>query len=524
MALQDLSVAHDHQHLVFLRELAHAFGSATSLEEATSTLVSWARAATGDRASTVAVYMPDARRRLHLVSVEGRSDRAPDRLKAARITLDGMSTIRWRLAGAAREEAVFLPLTADGESFGILEVIAPADSVEESLILLEPVASQGGAVMRSLGEKRSLEAKLRLADGLPRLAATLMRSKTAGEAILATLDFCHEHAKRPAAAWVVIEPGPRLTLSNTRGLSGNRAEVLRTKLPALTRSAGSPSPWEEASVEFSRAARSEGVTVVDAGDAVILCADAALASSADMVAELLQARLHSLKTEGRHDRMRERLDFGIALTAHELRGPLLGSLAVLQIIEGGDERQQRLLTAAKTQLLHMSQLAESLLRWNVAGQQLDKEPTDLGELVREAIMLRLPENESKIGLEAEDGIFVEADPVHLRNAIAYVLGHATWHSPGDGNVQVTVAQEPGMATVTIEDNGPPLPASERELLFHPLTRSPELPRSRRALALYAARGELEAHGGGISVSSNKSGVTFRIELPLDGDRRQSSEL
>jgi hypothetical protein len=524
MALQHLSVAHDQRHLEFLRELTHAFGTASNLEDATSALVGWARAATRDRATAVAVYLPDSSGILHVILAEGSTDRALDRTKAAQIALDGQTTIRWRLSGAAREEAVLLPLIADGESFGILEVITPADGVDNALVLLEPVASQGATVVRAIRERQELQAKLRLANEIPAFAANLMRAKTPDEAIVAAIDFCHEHAGRAAAAWIALEAGPRLTLCHTRGLTGRRAEELRTTIPTLSRTAGNDSPWHEPAEGFGRTVRADGIAVIDAGDAVIMCADSALEPSVDTVAELLRERLHGMKTEVLDGRRRERLDFGVAMTAHELRGPLLGSLAVLQIIEGNDERQKRLLGAAKTQLLHLSELAESLLRWTVAGGRLDKEPTDLTEVVREAVVLRLPDTESQVRVEGEDGIFVEADRVHLRNAVAHVLSHATWHSPGDGKVQVAVAQEPGMATVTIEDKGPPLPASERELLFHPLTRSPELPRSRRALGLFAARQELEAHGGGISVSSNQSGVTFRIELPLDGDRRKSSAL
>jgi two-component system heavy metal sensor histidine kinase CusS len=224
-------------------------------------------------------------------------------------------------------------------------------------------------------------------------------------------------------------------------------------------------------------------------------------------------------------RGRDRLDFGIALTAHELRGPILGSLAVLQIIDVNDKQQHSLLEAAKTQLLHLSDLAESLLRWTVAGQAIEKETTDLSETVKEAIILCVRDgDEPAVDLDARDGILIEADRVHLRNAIAHILGHAIWHSTGSGKVAVTVKREANVAAVTIEDKGPPLPASEREMLFHPFMRSPDLARSRRSLGLFASRREIEAHGGGVSVSSDSSGVTFRIELPTGNARRPSSEL
>jgi signal transduction histidine kinase len=269
------------------------------------------------------------------------------------------------------------------------------------------------------------------------------------------------------------------------------------------------------------------VIVIDAGEAVILssAADGALPAASEAIEMLLRERLHQIKKTEMVGRSKHRLDFGIAMTAHELRGPILGSLAVLQIIDVDNEQQHRLLEAAKSQLLHLSDLAESLLRWTVAGQELEKETTDLSETVREAITLCVRDgDEPPLQLDAAKGILIEADRVHLRNALAHILAHSIWHSTGSGKVAVTVRREPNVATVTIEDKGPPLPASERELLFHPFTRSPDLARSRRSLGLFASRRELEAHGGGLSVSSDSSGVTFRIELPMPNVRRSPSEL
>jgi signal transduction histidine kinase len=295
----------------------------------------------------------------------------------------------------------------------------------------------------------------------------------------------------------------------------------------MSRSAGTPDPWDGHATLFAEIAGQRQVTVIDAGEAVVLAAtrDGALPAAADAIESLLRERLHQIKKEEMVGRSRDRLDFGIALTAHELRGPILGSLAVLQIIDVQEKQQHRLLEAAKSQLLHLSDLAESLLRWTIAGEELETEPTDLGDTVRDAITLCVRDgDEPRLDLDSEDDIVIQADRVHLRNAIAHILAHALWHSTGSGRVTVTVKREARVAAVTIEDKGPPLPASERELLFHPFTRSPDLARSRRSLGLFASRRELEAHGGGISVSSDSSGVTFRIELPLSAVRRSSSEL
>ena len=527
MAVPRLSVTQGRERFAFVQDLSRAFGSARDLDAVAEEIARRARAALSDRASSVALYMPDETEHLTPVLLEGDGKGATERFGARRVAFDRRTPIRWRTASEPPQEGVLLPLVTGEETLGVLEVIAPTDCIEESLALLQALADRSAVALRSLRDARQAGEQLRVSNTTAELARLLMRAKTAEEAVSTVVQFCHEHEKLPAAAWEALEPGPSMTLSQSRGLSARKAESLRTALPTMSRSAGTPAPWKGHANLFGEIVGSRRVTVVDAGEAVVLAIarDGALQIAAETIELLLRERLHQIKKEEMTGRSRDRLDFGISLTAHELRGPILGSLAVLQIINTENEQQHRLLNAAKTQLLHLSDLAESLLRWTVAGQELDLKTVDLAEIVGEAITLVIRnEEEPQIDVEIREGILVEADRVHLRNAIGHILGHAIWHSTGSGKVSLTVDREASVATVTIEDKGPPLPASERELLFHPFTRSPDLARSRRSLGLFASRRELEAHGGGISVSSDSSGVTFRIELPLSNVRRSPSEL
>jgi signal transduction histidine kinase len=527
MSLPRPSVTHGRGHFSFVQDLCKAFTSTGDLRAVAEEIAGWTRAALSDRTSSVALYMPDESELLAAVLVEGDSKGAAKRFGARRVAFDGGTTIRWRLASDPPQEGALLPVVADDETLGVLEIIAPTGCIEESLALLQCVADRSAVALRSLRTSERAQARARVHDEIPELSRHLMWARTAAEAVGAVVQFCHEREKLPVAAWESLEPGPAMHLTHSRGLSARKAESLRTSLPTMSRSAGTPDPWEGHVALFAEITGAQRVRAIDAGEAVILAAalDGALPAAADAIEMLLHERLRGIKKENMVGRDQDRLDFGIALTAHELRGPILGSLAVLQIIDVNDEQQHRLLEAAKTQLLHLSDLAESLLRWTVAGQAIEKDTTDLSETVKEAIILRVRDGgEPAVDLDAGDGILIEADRVHLRNAIAHILGHAIWHSTGSGKVAVTVKREANVAAVTIEDKGPPLPASEREMLFHPFTRSPDLARSRRSLGLFASRREIEAHGGGVSVSSDSSGVTFRIELPTGNARRPSSEL
>jgi signal transduction histidine kinase len=81
---------------------------------------------------------------------------------------------------------------------------------------------------------------------------------------------------------------------------------------------------------------------------------------------------------------------------------------------------------------------------------------------------------------------------------------------------VDVRVHRGAARVRVRDQGPGVPPSERESIFDPFMRgtASHLARTGNGLGLFIARRVMEAHGGRIWLTSNRSGAEFTIELPL----------
>src|SRR5918994_908389 len=242
MSFPRLSVAHGRGHFEFVQDLCHAFGSVGDLESISEEIARWARAALSDRVSSVGIYMPDRSELLSAVLVQGDSKGATERFGARRVAFDGGTTIRWRLASEPPQEGALLPLVADDETLGVLEVIAPAGCIEEPLVLLQSVADRGAVALRSLRESQRAEARTRITNEIPELSRLLMRARTAEEAVGTVVQFCQESEKLPAAAWESLELGPSLHLSHSRGLAARKAESLRITLPTMSRSAGTPDP------------------------------------------------------------------------------------------------------------------------------------------------------------------------------------------------------------------------------------------------------------------------------------------
>jgi len=186
------------------------------------------------------------------------------------------------------------------------------------------------------------------------------------------------------------------------------------------------------------------------------------------------------------------------------------------------EEDQALLHRSREQLEQLSRLVDALLRWAVAGQPLELRPSELSAQVREAVESCAQETGSdRVVVVADPAIEVLADPDHLRGAIANVVRNALIYSPPDSEVTVTVHVEEGAARVTVRDHGPGVPAAERDAIFDPFMRgaAAHLVRSGNGLGLFISRRVLEAHGGAIWLSSNATGATFTLELPLvDGVR------
>jgi two-component system sensor histidine kinase KdpD len=89
---------------------------------------------------------------------------------------------------------------------------------------------------------------------------------------------------------------------------------------------------------------------------------------------------------------------------------------------------------------------------------------------------------------------------------------------------VRIAESDGWVSVCVEDQGPGVPASERELIFDPFARGRVGARTRagKGLGLFISRRIVEAHGGTLRLLPGAHGGVFCIELPAAIERSQRS--
>lgn len=143
-------------------------------------------------------------------------------------------------------------------------------------------------------------------------------------------------------------------------------------------------------------------------------------------------------------------------------------------------------------------------------------PTDLPALLADTLALYVGLfREVKIETVAPPGMpLVRVDPEQIRRVIINLVDNAIEAMERTGLIAVEVqhAAAERVARVIVADNGPGIPASEREKLFMPYYSTK---RRGSGLGLAIVRRIVAEHGGSIDVADNvPRGTRFILELPL----------
>jgi two-component system CheB/CheR fusion protein len=224
-----------------------------------------------------------------------------------------------------------------------------------------------------------------------------------------------------------------------------------------------------------------------------------------------------------------RKDDFLAALSHELRNPLApirNSLSVVERVEPGGEEARKAMAILRRQVDHLVHIVDDLLDVTRIARNkvhLQREPLDLGGLVRRTMDDHLPEFEARgIALEGDidpEPLWAEADGTRLAQVIGNLLANALKFTPRGGRVDVGLRREGNQAVLTVRDNGVGITPEICARIFEPFIQAPQtLDRSRGGLGLGLAmvKGLVELHGGMVDVTSGGPGLgcEFTVRLPL----------
>ena len=222
-------------------------------------------------------------------------------------------------------------------------------------------------------------------------------------------------------------------------------------------------------------------------------------------------------------------DLGLAVTAHEIRGPLLGVRAGLEALLTrlpADADGLHVLRRSVQELENLSTTVEQLLTWVAGTVSVRRRTADVVEVLDEAIASCQGEmGEERVVLHAPPRLWAQVDPLQLRAAVGNLVRNAIAYADPGTKVEVTARAEADALLLTVGNEGPIIPTAERSRIFAPFVRGNTAtgagPGS--GLGLYIARRVAEEHGGQIWVESDRSGTVFSMRLPRrEGERRFGS--
>lgn len=213
--------------------------------------------------------------------------------------------------------------------------------------------------------------------------------------------------------------------------------------------------------------------------------------------------------------------------SHDLRTPLasiIGSVTTLMTPDtdfSGPARQQ-LLETIQEEAFRLDRFVNNLLDMTrlesgVLAPKLDW--TDLADVVGGAVR-RLKRLAGGVCVElrlAPDLPLVLLDPVLTEQALVNLLDNAIRFSPPGGIIRVSAAKTDRDAlTITVDDQGPGIPAAQRMSAFkkfHPVETG-DRRRAGTGLGLSICRGFVEAQGGRVSIGDSAlGGARFEITIP-----------
>ena len=243
---------------------------------------------------------------------------------------------------------------------------------------------------------------------------------------------------------------------------------------------------------------------------------------------LLYTRLR-VQTEELNRMAAVQTDFLRGIT-HDLQTPLTSIRAVASELQQSDGLDE----TARNDLETIAQQADRLRR--MVGQLLAVSRLEVGALtpVQEVFRaapvvqrtwdaLRAASHQLAVE-EAGPPHLVVADPDRLEQVLWALMDNAVKYSPAGSTIRVhleLVASDRGdrVSEIAISDEGVGMDPTTRASAFEQFFRSDDARRlvpDGSGIGLYAARGLVEAMGGGISIDSEpKAGTTVRLTLPAE---------
>ncbi len=204
----------------------------------------------------------------------------------------------------------------------------------------------------------------------------------------------------------------------------------------------------------------------------------------------------------------------IANTAHQLRTPITGMQAQLDVLAAEPEAQPikaRLLTLQEgiRQLARTANQLLTLARADPAANiAIKNQAVNLGALIEEVAAKffdRALQAGIDLGIDIQQSVSIVADPSLLDDLLTNLVDNALKYTPAGGSVTAAAGVRHGKAFLSVEDTGPGIPEAERQLVWQRFYRLPNSPGHGSGLGLAIVNEIARLYSASVSIASGAGG-------------------
>lgn len=213
----------------------------------------------------------------------------------------------------------------------------------------------------------------------------------------------------------------------------------------------------------------------------------------------------------------------LADAAHELNTPLAAIKLQAQLARRAQdaERQAALddLDAGIERAIHLAAQLLQLARLEPDQREPHREPVALDKLVRQTVVAFSAQADLRdvdLGLIHTEPLEMSADRQALRAMLDNLIDNALRYAPSGSRVDVSLRRDESWAVIEVSDNGPGIPAEDREKVLQRFVRLNQTDVTGSGLGLAIVRETVGLHAGALQLDETPGGgLTVRIRLPLE---------
>jgi signal transduction histidine kinase len=241
---------------------------------------------------------------------------------------------------------------------------------------------------------------------------------------------------------------------------------------------------------------------------------------------LLGLLLYQFRRQEELGRLRDDFVSGVS---HELRTPLAQIRLLAELLRLGkvptEQQRERSLRIIDQEARRLSFLVDSILRFtNTKRRDVSPVRTDVANEIEEIVSGFVPlaqAHGARLTMGLEPGIVADVDRGAIRQVLLNLLDNAVRYGPQGQNVTITTTSAGDTWTLEVADEGPGVPADERERIFAPyyrMKRDAGGAVGGTGIGLAVVQGLVKEHGGRVHVvnanGNGAGGARFVVVLPI----------